>query len=74
MYADDTTLSSTLNAFTGGHLNLDLCYSINGELLKVNEWLKINKLSLKAAKSKYIMFQKTNKNIQALDLKDEVTR
>ena len=69
MYADDTTLSSTLNAFTGGHLNLDLCNSINGELLKVNEWLKINKLSLNAAKSKYMMFQKTNKNIQALDLK-----
>ena len=69
MYADDTTLSSTLNAFTGGHLNLDLCNSINGELLKVNEWLKINKLSLNAAKSKYMMFQKTNKTIQALDLK-----
>ena len=67
MYADDTTLSS--NAFTGGHLNFDLCNSINGELLKVNEWLKINKLSLNAAKSKYMMFQKTNKYIEALDLK-----
>ena len=64
MYADDTALSSTLNAFKGGHLNLDLCNSINGELLKVNEWLKINRLSLNAAKSKYMMFQKTNKSIQ----------
>ena len=63
MYADDTNLSSTLNAFTERNVNIDLCISINNELSKVNEWLKINKLSINAAKSKYMTFQKTNKNI-----------
>ena len=61
MYADDTTLSSTLNAFTGHNNNLDLCASINYELLKVNEWLKTNKLSINAAKSKYMTLQKQTK-------------
>ena len=53
------------------NVNIDLCISINNELSKVNEWLKINKLSINAAKSKYTTFQKTNKNIQDLDLKKD---
>ena len=36
---------------------------------KINEWLKINKLSLNTAKSKYMTFQRTNKNTQTLTLK-----
>ena len=46
MYADDTTLSSTVNSFSVDTL-------INDELSKVIEWLKINKLSLNKNKSKY---------------------
>ena len=42
---------------------------INDKLLKITEWLKINKLSLNIAKSKYMAFQKANKNVQKLTLK-----
>ena len=69
IYADDTTLSSTLNIFNDNIQNNNLESLINDELLKINEWLKINKLSLNIAKSKYMTFQRTNKNIQTLTLK-----
>ena len=53
IYADDTTLSSILDTFNNNiHDNLESL--INNELLKINEWLKINKLSLNIAKSKYM--------------------
>ena len=61
--------SSTLNTFNDTILNDNLESLINDELLKINEWLKINKLSLNIAKSKYMTFQRTNKNIQTLTLK-----
>ena len=69
IYADDTTLSSTLNTFSDNIQNDNLESLINDELLKINEWLKINKLSLNIAKSKYMTFQRTNKNVQTLALK-----
>ena len=69
IYADDTTLSSTLNTFNDNIQNDNLESLINDELLKINEWLKINKLSLNIAKSKYMTFQWTNKNVQTLTLK-----
>ena len=62
IYADDATLSSTLNTFNDNIQNDNLESLINDELLKINEWLKINKLSLNIAKSKYMTFQRTNKN------------
>ena len=33
---------------------------INAELAKIDEWLKINKLSLNLKKSKYMVFKKTS--------------
>ena len=42
IYADDTTLSSTLNTFNGNIQNYNLESLINDELLKINEKLKIN--------------------------------
>ena len=42
---------------------------INDKRLKIDEWLKINKLSLNIAKSKYMTFQRTNTNVQTLTLK-----
>ena len=50
IYADDTSLSSTLNAFDTDTEN------INRELEKINIWLNINKLSLNANKSKFMIF------------------
>ena len=69
IYADDTTLSSTLNTFSDNIHDQNLETLINEELLKISEWIKINKLSLNVVKSKYMIFQNKNKNIQTLNLK-----
>ncbi len=53
MYADDTTLSSTVNSFSDNNFSVDTL--INEELPKVIEWLKINKLSLNKNKSNYMI-------------------
>ena len=48
LYADDTTLTSPLCSFTHGAEN-DVCNvssRINSELLKISDWLTVNKLSL----------------------------
>ena len=59
MYADDTTLSSTLSQFTDSTQlkNKSVESVINYELGKVTEWLNINKLSLNKEKSKYMIFR-----------------
>ncbi len=67
MYADDTTLSSTVNSFSDNNFSVDTL--INEELSKVIEWLKINKLSLNKKKSKYMIFHMPKKEIQILTLK-----
>ena len=67
MYADDTTLNSTLRNFINNSNSVE--NSINDELLKINEWLQINKLSLNIAKSKFMIFQKIDKEMEVLTLK-----
>ena len=69
MYADDTTLSSTLNKFTESNNDMELCDSINSELMKINEWSTINKLSINSSKSKYMTFTSQKNFAQDLDLK-----
>ncbi len=49
LYADDTTLSSSLSCFK--NKNNTFNDNINGELSKINEWLKLNKLSLNTKKN-----------------------
>ena len=44
MYADDTTLFTTIQSLNS--CTKDIEQHLNTELNKVNEWLKINKLSL----------------------------
>ena len=46
MYADDTTLSSTIDSFSDINSNANADSLINAEICKVIEWLKIYKLSL----------------------------
>ena len=46
MYADDTTLSNTIDSFSDIKSNASADSLINAEIGKVIEWLKINKLSL----------------------------
>ena len=38
--------------------------TINTELVHINEWLKVNKLSLNAAKSKYMMFHMPQRKLE----------
>ena len=65
IYADDTTLSSTLNMFNGNVQNQNFESLIHTEILKINGWLEINKLSPNEAKSKYMTFQKADAKVKA---------
>ena len=71
LFADDTTLMSTLCTFTriiGS--DADISYNINKELDKIHEWLCANKLSLNADKTKYMIFRyPQRRNIPVLELK-----
>ena len=69
MYADDTTLSSTIDSFSDIYSNASADCLINAEIGKVIEWLKINKLSLNKNKSIYMTFHMPKKQIQHLTLK-----
>ena len=69
VYADDTTLSSTINTFNNKLKNVDTQTLINDELSKIIEWLNINKLSLNKDKSKYMIFHMHKKEIPGFSLK-----
>jgi len=56
LFADDTTLSAKVHKKS---IKEDVD-KINTGLEKVNEWLKINKLSINAEKSKYMIFNTRN--------------
>ena len=58
VYADDTTLSKTIQIPALSQIN------INNELAKVYDWLAVNKLSLNVGKTKYVIFHAVNKKIQ----------
>ena len=75
MYADDTTLSSTLDSFAQYSKNENVEFIINTELDKINEWLKLNKLSLNVNKSKYMIFKTARRNnmINPLNIKIDNT-
>ena len=56
MYADDTTLVSTLENF-GALNNIAVIEDkINREITKISHWLHSNKLMLNTAKSKFMVF------------------
>ena len=62
MYADDTTLSTTIDS-SNEDTTKNITSEINNELSKINEWLKINKLSLDKSKTKYMISKKQRANI-----------
>ena len=72
-YADDTTLMSTLGSFNSNQQQNSVEQNINEELNKIRGWLKVNKLSLNAKKSKFMIFKQVNKKIKPLSLKIENT-
>ena len=79
LYADDTTLTSPLCSFTHGLQN-DVSHvssQLNSELLKISDWLTVNKLSLNVVdKTKYMIFHNyqrviTNEDIPDLQIYDK---
>ena len=58
MYADDTTLISTLENFGPTNNAKELEQNINDEISKVATWLQCNKLKLNVSKSKFMLFYK----------------
>ena len=70
LYADDTTLISPLCSFSHCSHN-DMNYvstMINVELTKIFDWLAVNKLSLNAAKTKFMLFHNYQKIINEDDI------
>ena len=69
-YADDTTLISLLCPFSHRSHNDMNCVStmINLELTKISDWLAVNKLSLNAAKTKFMLFRNYQKIINEDDI------
>ena len=72
LYADDTTLTSPLCSFTHGAQNdvNHVLLQINYELLKMSDWLTVNKLSLNVDKTKYMIFHNYQRVIANEDIPD----
>ena len=62
MYADDTNLISTICNFTTP--DTDPSHNLNSELLKITDWLAVNKLSLNAKKTKMMVFHHEKKRLK----------
>ena len=62
MYADDTTLIYTIKP-QDFNSPQQLAAKINKEMKLLNNWLKINKLSLNIIKSKFMLFHMTKRKI-----------
>ena len=61
MYADDTTFFCNVNQSITAEV-------INGELLKINQWLGPNKLSLNITNTKFMFFHMHNRSVSYPDL------
>ena len=67
MYADDTTLVGKLSNFDNKNGN-DCNTNINSELALLNDWLKLNKLSLNEKKTQFIMFYSHQREVPNIKL------
>ena len=68
IYADDTTLLSTLQVFQTKDSAVNVSANINQELLEITKWMKLNKLSLNAKKTKFMIFSNPQKVITTPDI------
>ena len=69
MYAEDTTLLSTVNTFIDEQTNdLTTSNNINSELTKITDWLAVNKLSLNAAKMKMKGFHSKQRKLKSQEI------
>ena len=67
IFADDTTLYTTLDT------QEDIKDILNDELVQINNWFKVNKLSLNVAKTKAMLFHMPQKQIHNPRLKIAVS-
>ena len=68
MYADNTTLVSTLKTFGNTNRPTEIVNNISNEISKITTWLYSNKLKLNASKSKFMIFFKHPKIIPKLNI------
>ena len=64
MYADDTIIYFNLEDFDAHNTEADII----AELEKVNTWLKLNKLSLNAQKTKLMLFHRKQKHVNDVNV------
>ena len=72
-YADDTTLSGILSTFIS-NTESDRNRSINSEIDKILDWLKVNRLSLNIQKTKMMIFHQPQKKVIKPEIEIEGTR
>ena len=68
MYADDTTLVSSLETFGNTNRPTKIENNISNENCKIITWLHSNNLKLNASKSKFMLFFKHPKTIPKLNI------
>ena len=68
MYADDTTLVSTLENFGDRNNAKEIEQNINKEIYKITTWLHSSKLRLNDSKSKFMIFFKHSKVTPKLNI------
>ncbi len=61
IYAENTTLSTTIEVILNNINNGDVKSKINSEIACINDLLKCNKLSLNISKCKYMIFRMPQK-------------
>jgi len=71
MYADDTTLLATLCNSNSSNSQNNMEDHLNAELNKINNWLRVNKLSLNLDKTTYMLFHTLNKPVPNINLQIE---
>mgnify|MGYP000297251403 CR=1 FL=1 len=63
MYADDTTLISSLLNIQRANITQNVNLNINKELNKISKWMRLNKLSLNENKTKFMIFHYPQKRV-----------
>ena len=69
MYADDTTLTGSVEDFLNGHSNESTEDIITKELIKISTWMEVNKLLINESKTKIMFFYMSPKCIDALTIR-----
>ena len=67
VYADDTNLSTSLEAFGTSHREIES--NINQELNSINQWFQANKLSINETKTKAMYFHTHQREVLELSIK-----